>query len=255
MVTIKTQPGSQLMTRQEIASPVRLPDGENHTGTWVQTERAAHEAWSRLVMANGRAAALLHLLVAKMGERNAVVVSRGTLASLMGCSEATVKRAVRDLREDRWIETVSLGGKGGVNAYVVNCKVAWQQDRNQKHLAVFDATIVASRDEQEPESLQDTSVLREIPTVRPGELQLPTGPGEEPPSQPSLYGLEPDLPAVGGATAQSTPAVSNPMPAGTALPQWSPELQERYHQLLERQLEELAHKTATEIANRSGNSA
>ena len=29
-----------------------------------------------------------------------------------------------------------------------------------------------------------------------GEQQLPTGPGENPPSQPSLGGLEPDLPSV-----------------------------------------------------------
>ena len=38
--------------------------------------------------------------------------------------------------------------------------------------------------------------LRRIPTLYPGEQQLPTGPGEEPPSQPSIPGLEPDLPAL-----------------------------------------------------------
>ena len=30
----------------------------------------------------------------------------------------------------------------------------------------------------------------------PGERQLPTGPGEDPPSQPAIDGMEPDLPSL-----------------------------------------------------------
>lgn len=189
--------------------PFKLPTPGSERGTWVQTERKAHEAWSRLVMHNGRAAALLHLLVARMGEKNAVVISRSTLASLMGCSEATIKRATRDLKVDNWIQTISLGGKGGVNAFVVNKQVAWQQDRSQMHLAVFDATIVASLEEQGEEANVSSSDLRSIPKMYPGELQLPTGEGEDPPSQPLLAGLEPDLPAI-NATVQEPPPVHAP---------------------------------------------
>jgi hypothetical protein len=185
--------------------PFKIPTPENTKGTWVQTERKAHEAWAQLVLKNGRAAALLHLLVSRMGDRNAVVISRATLAQMLGCSEATVKRASRDLRADNWIQTVALGGKGGVNAYVINRQVAWQQDRSLMHLAVFDATIIASADEQDPD-IQETIDLRPIPTLKPGELQLPMGPGEEPPSQPALEGLEPDLPAL--------QAPKDPPPAG-----------------------------------------
>jgi hypothetical protein len=36
--------------------------------------------------------------------------------------------------------------------------------------------------------------LRRIPVLFPGEQQLPTGDGLPPPSQPSIPGLEPDLP-------------------------------------------------------------
>ncbi|MDN8071521.1 hypothetical protein [Burkholderia vietnamiensis] len=165
----------------------------------MQTERAAHEAWAQLVRSNQRAAALLHVLVANMDHQAAVVASRATLAALVGYSEATVKRAVADLRAERWIEVVQLGGKGGVNAYVVNSRVAWADSRERLSTATFTARVLASRDEQER---IDTSDLRRIPTLYPGERQLPGGPGEDPPSQPSIPGMEPDLPALRGDAAE-----------------------------------------------------
>jgi hypothetical protein len=42
-------------------------------GTWVQTERAAHEAWAALIGRQPRAAALLHLLVANMDRSGALL--------------------------------------------------------------------------------------------------------------------------------------------------------------------------------------
>ena len=176
---------------------------DSRRSTWVQTERSAHEAWAQLVRTNGRAAALLHVLVANMDNQAAVVASRGTLAQLVGYSEATVKRAVADLKADRWIEVVQLGGKGGVNAYVVNSRVAWADSRDKLGRAMFRATVVTTRAEQTDGV--DTAPLRRIPTLYPGERQLPAGPGEDPPSQPSIEGLEPDLPALktGDAAARA----------------------------------------------------
>lgn len=133
-----------------------------------------------------------------MGERNALVVSRSTLAALMGCSEATVKRAIADLRADNWIEVAQVGGKGGVNAYLVNSTVAWGQPRDKLHLAHFTATVVVNAAEQQPGALEHRD-LRRIPVLYAGERQLPSGPGEEPPSQPAIEGIEPDLPALRGA--------------------------------------------------------
>lgn len=171
-----------------------VPKANSRSSTWVQTERSAHEAWAQLVRTNGRAAALLHVLVANMDNQAAVVASRATLAQLVGYSEATVKRAVADLKADRWIEVIQLGGKGGVNAYVVNSRVAWADSRDKLGRAVFQATVVTTRAEQ-TDGL-DEAPLRRIPTLYPGERQLPSGAGLAPPAQPSLDGLEPDLPAV-----------------------------------------------------------
>lgn len=165
---------------------------------WVQTERVAHEEWSRLVGRRPRAAQLLHLLIAQMGSQNAVVISQAVLAKIMGCSAETIKRAVRDLVAERWIQIVKLNGPGTVNAYVVNSRVAWAEKRDNLRLSLFHAVVVSDAADQDTLGLDETP-LRRIPVLFPGERQLPTGPGLPPPSQPSLDGLEPDLPSTEGA--------------------------------------------------------
>lgn len=201
MPTQKTRPGSS-DAGGPLARIGTAPAPRSTHSTWVQTERASHDAWADLVRSNARAAALLHKLVANMDRTGAVVASRGTLAKLLGCSEATIKRAAADLRAERWIEVVQLGGKGGVNAYVVNSRVAWADSRDRLPGAAFTARVLAARDEQER---IETTPLRRIPTLYPGEQQLPSGPGEDPPSQPEIAGLEIDLPAIDASRERVDP--------------------------------------------------
>lgn len=178
---------------KRISAPEELGVPVQHKpGQWVQTERRAHEAWANLIARKPRAAELLHHLVAQMGHQNAVVVPQGVLAKLMGRSLDTVQRAVRDLVAERWIQVVRIG-KGKEAAYVVNDRVAWGQPRDQLRLSVFSATVIADLADQDTASLDHVD-LRRIPALFPGERQLPMGDGEPPPSQPSLDGLEPDLP-------------------------------------------------------------
>lgn len=173
--------------------PIIGTSADNKPGQWVQTERKAHEDWAALIGRKPKAAALLHHLVAKMGQQNAVVISQKTLSLLMGCSLDTVQRALRVLVDERWIQIVKMNGPGTVAAYVVNDRVAWGQPRDQLRLSVFSATVVANSDEQDAHTLENVA-LRRIPSLFPGERQLPSGDGQEPPSQPSLDGLEHDLP-------------------------------------------------------------
>ena len=166
---------------------------KNNPGQWVQTERKAHEAWAHLIGRKPRAAALLHHLVAQMQNQNAVLVSQKTLAKIMGTSLDTVKRALRDLESERWIQVVKMNGPGTVAAYVVNDRVAWGQPRDQLRLSVFSAVVVADAEDQETMTLEH-SELRRIPALFPGERQLPSGASGEPPAQPAIPGMEPDLP-------------------------------------------------------------
>ena len=167
-------------------------------GTWVQTERAAHEAWAGLIGRKPKAAQLLHLLVANMGRDGAVVTSQATLATLMGVSVNTVKRSLTVLGAENWVDIVRVGSeRGGVNAYVVNRRVAWADKRSNQRYAAFDARILVSTDEQDASTIAvDRSNLRQLPSLSFGDLQLPAGDGLKPPNQPSIDGLEPDLPSL-----------------------------------------------------------
>lgn len=164
-------------------------------GTWVQTERKAHEAWAVLIGSKPKAAQLMHMLVANMDRKGAVVASQKTLSEMMGCSVATIKRSLKVLTDDNWLDVARIGSeRGGVNAYLVNRRVAWADKRENQRYAAFDARIIVSASEQDQSTMEAKEPLRQLP--RMGETQLPTGNGIEPPSQPLLEGMEPDLPSI-----------------------------------------------------------
>lgn len=166
-------------------------------GRWVQTERAAHEAWGRLIDQSPKAAKLMHLLTARVGEHNAIVVSQKTLTTLMDCSRRTVQRALDVLVADRWIEIRQIGETGTVNAYIINDRVAWSGKRDGLRYSLFSAAVILSEEEQpDRPALGTQEPLRRLPSLFHNERQLPAGAGEPPPSEPSLPGMEPDLPTL-----------------------------------------------------------
>lgn len=164
-------------------------------GNWVQTERAAHEAWAALIRKSPLAAQVMHILTSQVGEHNAVVISQKALAQLVEGSERGVRDALNLLKKDRWIEMRQIGGRGTVNAYILNDRVAWSGKRDGIRYSLFSARVVVSDEEQpDREELDQLEPLRRIPSVYPSEQQLPSGDGLPPPSEPSLPGMEPDLP-------------------------------------------------------------
>ena len=181
-------------------------------GTWVQTEREAHEAWAKLIRRSPKAAELMHLITARIGENNAVVMSIPTIMKLMDASRPTVVRAIKLLRDDRWVQTVQIGGSGTTNAYVVNDRVAWTGPRDGIRFSLFSAMVITTDDEQpDRDQLDGQKPLRKLP--HPGELQIPSGEGLPPPSQPFLGSMEPDLPA---SSPASEPNLYSPIPEDVA---------------------------------------
>ena len=138
----------------------------------------------------------MHILTARVGEHNAVVVSQKTLAELMKCSRRTVQRAVDVLVQDRWIELRQIGENGTVNAHIINDRVAWSGKRDGIRYSLFSAAVIVSDEEQpDREQLGSQQPLRRLPSLFRDERQMPSGDGLPPPSQPFLSGMEPDLPA------------------------------------------------------------
>lgn len=164
-------------------------------GTWVQTERAGHEAWASLIHSSPRAAQLMHILVANMDEKGALVASHKILAQLCGVSVMTVRRSLTVLTDKNFIQTIRIGSeRGGVLAYVVNSRIAWADKRENIRYAKFSANVLVSSTEQTEEL--DGPPLKQIPAMSDGELQLPAGPGEPPPKQEIPDELLPDLPSI-----------------------------------------------------------
>lgn len=154
---------------------------------FVQTERKAHADWGRLSIRAPVASAIMHHLIHLMDKQNAVVVSQKTLAALVGCHINSVGKAVKLLRDERWINVVKLHGPGQVAAYVVNSEVAWCDTRNNKRLALFTARVVADAIDQDEEA--PATPLRRVPVIYPPEEALPTGEWPEG-SQAQLPGME-----------------------------------------------------------------
>ena len=165
---------------------------------WVQTERKAHEVWAKFTLQKPTASALMHYMCAYMGDQNALVISQAVLAKRLGVSTRTVATAISDLAASQWIQVVRLG-RGKECAYVVNDRVAWDKPRGKLNLSLFSAQVVADADDQDELEGPD---LKRIPVLFPGERQLPTGPGEDPPSQPALEGMETDLPHIDQQTGE-----------------------------------------------------
>lgn len=79
---------------------------------------------------------------------------------------------------------------GGASALAINSRIAWVGDRGDLPMAVFSATVIATRKEQDEIAL-NPQPLKNIPVLYPGEEPLMVGPGEDPPSQPELECIPP----------------------------------------------------------------
>src|SRR3546814_20610228 len=69
----------------------------------------------------------------------------------------------------------------------------WSSDVCSSDLSA--AVLIADDEQPDREELGAQPALHRLPNLFPGERQLPSGPGLPPPSEPSLPGMEPDLPA------------------------------------------------------------
>jgi len=157
--------------------------------TWAQIQLAALEDLRGLMRRAPKAAELLLALIERMqpGSGGVVVASRETMRDLLGVSMPTVERALRVLVVDGWVQRMRIGS---AHALAINDRVAWVGSRGDLPHAVFSATVIASRAEQDAMALNPPPA-RHVPMIEAGDQVLAVGPGLEPPSQPELETLPP----------------------------------------------------------------
>lgn len=153
---------------------------------FAMVELEALEGLGDLIKRAPKAAQLAVALIRRMqsGSGGVVVCSRETMRELLGCSMPTVERALRLLMEEGWVQRIRIGG---ANALAINHRVAWIGNRGEIQHAVFGATVIASRSEQDAMALNPPP-MKNLPILRAGEELLPFGDGLEPPSQQELDG-------------------------------------------------------------------
>lgn len=152
---------------------------------FVQLQKNYMKEWRALVKKNQLAIEIMFYFMEVMGRTtNAVVCSYKTLQEVTGYSRPSVARAIKLLKDERWIDSVRIGS---ATAYAVNERIAWQAARNQRKYAVFSATVVASETEQE-KNYEKVSAkpLKHIPFVGNDERALVGNEKNPPPDQDEL---------------------------------------------------------------------
>ena len=178
----KTKPVT-LKATQKIGAPI------TQNAHFAMIELAALEGLHGLMKSSPKAAELIVCLVRRMspGSGGVVLASRETMRELLNCSMPTVDRALKVLIDGGWVQRIKVGG---AHALAINSRVAWIGPRGELQHAVFGATVIASRSEQDAIALNPPP-MRELPILQQGEMAVSVGEGSQPPSQRLLDGVEP----------------------------------------------------------------
>jgi len=153
------------MTHKKLGVPDKR---STPNASWVQIQRSSLRDLEVLATENPSACRLLLALVRHMDGQNAVIMSREAMGMIIGASRATAVRALSHLRQQRWVEIIKVGN---LSAVVVNSRVAWAQHSKLRHAAIFSATVIATADDQDAETLSmDREPLRRVPVLIPPEL-------------------------------------------------------------------------------------
>ncbi|MDR8076718.1 replication/maintenance protein RepL [Burkholderia cenocepacia] len=125
----------EILTQKELA--------KNHN--FVMLFRNGMDDFMKLCVKDGKAAAILVAMIKQMGENNSLIVSRETLAELLGFSVPTVDRKLKYLRDNNFF---SISKSGNMNIYNINSNLAWSTYANNRKYSKFNATVLIGENEQ-----------------------------------------------------------------------------------------------------------
>jgi len=122
---------------------------------FVQISRSEMREIAALGEKNKLALSILMILTQAMNKQNAVMMSYDAMATLTGRAGRSLRRAVKLLKDDRWVQIVKVGS---TNVYVINSSVFWTDRGDKKYLSNFSAQVVTTLDEQDKD-------IRESPKI------------------------------------------------------------------------------------------
>jgi len=160
-------------------------DERRSAAHFAMIEKQALANLDVLMRENFQAARLILSLIRFLdpGTGGVVVISKQTMAEMMGVSESTIARSLKVLIEGKWIQRIRIGS---AHALAVNDTVAWVGARSDRQFASFSAVVVASRSEQDKNDLTPGD-LRKLPIANLGEDVIEYGEAD-PPAQGLIPG-------------------------------------------------------------------
>ena len=120
--------------------------------TQVNNSREAFEARIWLIKESAPAACIMDFLVANMDRYNAVICSYKVMQEKFDYSYATVARAIKLLKEHKFIDIVKSGTS---NVYMVNKMLYWNSWGSNYAYAEFGAKVIISSSEQDEETKEE----------------------------------------------------------------------------------------------------
>ena len=118
---------------------------------WTQLNNAEEAQAARywLMKQSPYAYCIMDFLASNMDNYNAVICSYKVMQERFGYSQATVKRAIRLLKEHRYIDVKKSGTS---NVYMLNKHLYWNSWGTNYAYAEFDAKVIISASEQDKET-------------------------------------------------------------------------------------------------------
>lgn len=130
---------------------------------FVQVNKDYYKAEDWLMAKSPIAYRIFKFLINNMDNYNAVICSYQVLIETFDISQVTVARAIKLLKEKKYIEVYKTGTS---NVYAVNKNIVWQSWGTNYDKAKFGANIILSESEQEE------SVKAQIKAIRHKEITL-----------------------------------------------------------------------------------
>lgn len=130
---------------------------------FVQVNKDYYKAEDWLMSKSPIAYRIFKFLINGMDDYNAVICSYKVLQENFGVSQDTVRRAIKILKEKKYIDVYKSGTS---NVYAINKNIVWNSWGTNYNYAKFGANIIISESEQEK------SVQAKIKAVKHKEITL-----------------------------------------------------------------------------------
>ena len=114
--------------------------------TQVNSNDYAYNAEDWLIANSPHAYRILKFLATNMDKHNAILCSYKVLQEKFGFSQATVKRAIKVLKDKQYVKVVKSGTS---NIYLINKTLYWNSWGTNYAYAEFGAKIIISSSEQD----------------------------------------------------------------------------------------------------------